>query len=300
MTLRPRAVVIHRRTEFEELVARHGTSAHAAFFLEARGRDLSELEQRRVRQQRAMAITIAAIPDDWRRAEIERGNLPRFLFEPEDIVIVIGQDGLVANTAKYLDGQPVIGINPDPSVNPGVLVAHPPEDAAALMSAAVMTEPPIQRRTMVEATTDDGRSLRALNELYVGQRSHQSSRYRLDLADGRSEHQSSSGVLVGTGTGATGWLRSAAEERRSPIALPSPTAVELCWFVREAWPSPATGTLLTEGLVAPSTVLTLGAESDELVCFGDGIEGDGLTLSWGQQLTIGAAARHLRLIEAEE
>ena len=39
------------------------------------------------------------------------GLLARFLFEPGDVVIVVGQDGLVANVAKYLDGQPVIGIN---------------------------------------------------------------------------------------------------------------------------------------------------------------------------------------------
>lgn len=34
----------------------------------------------------------------------------------QDIVVVIGQDGLVANTLKYLDGQPVIAINPDPAL----------------------------------------------------------------------------------------------------------------------------------------------------------------------------------------
>lgn len=41
-----------------------------------------------------------------------RGDLDRFLFEPDDIVLALGQDGLVANVAKYLDGQPVIGSNP--------------------------------------------------------------------------------------------------------------------------------------------------------------------------------------------
>ena len=33
----------------------------------------------------------------------------------EDIVVVVGQDGLVANTLKYLQGQPVIAVNPDRS-----------------------------------------------------------------------------------------------------------------------------------------------------------------------------------------
>ena len=33
MTLAPRAVLVHRRTEFQELLARHGTRGQAAFFL---------------------------------------------------------------------------------------------------------------------------------------------------------------------------------------------------------------------------------------------------------------------------
>ena len=80
---------------------------------------------------------------------------------------------------------------------------------------------------MVAASTDDGQQLVALNEVYIGHRTHQSARYRLSSADNLPERQSSSGILVGTGTGSTGWCRSAWQERRSPLALPSPTDPEL-------------------------------------------------------------------------
>ena len=52
-------------------------------------------------------------------------------------MIAVGQDGLVANVAKYLDGQTVIGVNPDPGRNPGVLVRHPPEATASLLQRAI-------------------------------------------------------------------------------------------------------------------------------------------------------------------
>ena len=296
MTLQPRAVVVHRRSEYEELVAHHGTRQQAAFFLGSRGRSLDEVVARHEAQATAEQLTTAAIPADWRRVAVERADLGRFVFGPEDVVVVVGQDGLVANVAKYLHGQPVVGIDPEPGRNPGVLVAHPAQAARALLAAAALPEPPVEERTMVEAVTDDGQVLRALNEVYIGHASHQSARYQLLVPGGTGEHQSSSGVLAGTGTGATGWLRSAWQERHSDLSLPRPTDPELAWFVREAWPSPATGTDLTEGVVAPGATLTVVAESDLLVCFGDGIETDALRLTWGQRLTVARSDERLRLV----
>ena len=296
MSLQPRVVLIHRRSEYEEMVMRHGTRQQAAFFLETRGRTIDELASRHALAQGAGDIVAASIPANWRRAEVERGDLDRFAFAAEDIIVVVGQDGLVANVAKYLSGQPVIGINPEPDRNPGVLVPHQAEATPALLAAAVSGKSRLERRTMITATTDDGQQLHAVNEVYYGHRTHQSARYRIELTDGMTERHSSSGVLAGTGTGATGWLRSAWQERGSTLALPEPTAPDLCWFVREAWPSIATGTALTEGSLHAGSVLRLHAESDELVCFGDGIESDSLRLSWGQTLTITTAEQTLNLV----
>lgn len=297
MSLEPRAVLVHRRSEYEELLARHGTRQQAAFFLQARERSLDEVVARHQMLNEARQLVTDAVPVEWRRAEVEREDLSRFVFGPEDVVVVVGQDGLVANVAKYLTGQPVLGINPEPDRNPGVLVPHPPLAAPALLAEAVRA-PELQERTMVEAAADDGQTLRALNEVYVGHASHQSARYLLRLPGGADERQSSSGVLVGTGTGATGWLRSAWEERHSSLALPQPTDPGICWFVREAWPSPATGTSLTEGALGAGEALELVAESDQLVCFGDGIEADALVLRWGQRLRVTKAEVCLRLVTA--
>jgi len=122
----PRAVVVSRATELDQLVARHGTREQARFFLEARGRTLAEVEERHRKQEEALAAVLGRIPLRWRRARLDRADLSRFVFGPEDVVIAVGQDGLVANAAKYLVGQPVVGINPDPQRYDGVLVPHPP------------------------------------------------------------------------------------------------------------------------------------------------------------------------------
>jgi hypothetical protein len=289
--LPPRAVIVHRRTELEELVARHGTKGQAAFFLSTRGRSMEELEERHHANQRALDAVAAAVPVDWRSGRVERADLDRFLFAPDDVVVIVGQDGLVANVAKYLDGQPVIGIDPEPDRNPGVLVAHEPVDAAELLRTLSIAE----HRAMAAATTDDGQRLLALNEVYVGQPTHQTARYAIRPPGGARERQASSGLIVATGTGSTGWCRSAWLERHSHLVLPAPDERRLLWFVREAWPSPATGTELTQGELSDAD-LNIDVESDGLVAFGDGMEDDRLVLTWGQTLTVGLAQQTLRMV----
>jgi NAD kinase len=292
VSLAPRVVTVSRRSELDELMARHGTRAAAAYFLRQRGRDLDEVQARHDALTAAMTEVGAAIPADWRRGHVDRDDLPRFLFAPEDIVVAVGQDGLVANVAKYVDGQPVIGVDPEPARNPGVLVRHDPGSVAALLRGRLEVE----RRTMVVAELDDGQELAGLNEVYCGHPTHQSSRYVLSTADGQRERQSSSGIVVGTGTGATGWCASIARSLVDAPPLPDADDEELCWFVREAWPSPATGVSVTAGLMWRDEWLEVVSESERLVVFADGLEGDRLELAWGQRVRIGVAPRSLALV----
>ncbi|MFE9444054.1 hypothetical protein ACFYO2_34890 [Streptomyces sp. NPDC006602] len=298
MSLAPRVVVVHRTTEYEELVARHATHGQAAFFLSSRGRDIAELAERHRRTRQALAEVGAAVPLTWRQARVVRADLDRFLFAPEDVVVVVGQDGLVANVAKYLGGQPVVGIDTDPGRNPGVLVRHRPRDAAALLPAVLTRSVGLEERTMVEAVADDTQRVVALNEICLGAVGHQTVRYRLGLEGdgGVVEAQASSGVLVGTGTGATGWIRSVWQERGGHWPLPSPTEARLLWFVREAWPSPATGTSSVAGELTGSSGLHITVESERLIAFGDGMETDAVELTWGQSVRVGVCGERLRLV----
>lgn len=295
MSLPTRAVVVHRASELDRLVERHATRGQVEFFLRTRGRTLAEVQAHHDAQSDAIRSVSTSIPADWRRGSVERADLHRFDFGPEDVVIVVGPDGLVANVAKYLSGQPVIGVDPEPGHNAGVLVRHLAGNVGALAVAVARRERPCEDRTMVRATLDDGASIDALNDLYVGHASHQSSRYRLTQPDGGSEVQSSSGLVVTTGTGSTGWAASLSRGRPD-VTLPGPTSRDLAWFVREAWPSPTTGVDLTFGTLAPEEPLDLVVHSDALVVFGDGVEEDRLTATWGQTVRLTTSDRRLRLV----
>jgi NAD kinase len=295
----PRIVVISRPTDYEMLLARHATRGQAGFFLYSRGQDIDAVENDHNEFMRAMDLVTGAIPPRWRSTRVCRGDLDRFLFEPDDIVVVVGQDGLVANAAKYLGGQPVIGINPLPHKFDGVLVRHPPESARELLTR--MDDGwtlDLERRTMVEAVLDDGQRLLALNEIFLGHRTHQSARYRISFA-GIEERHSSSGVIIATGTGSTGWARSVNLSRGESLALPAPFTPQLAFFVREAFPSIATETDLTEGLVGPDQTLSITSEMNAGgVIFGDGIEDDHLRFGFGQTVELRIANAALMLAAA--
>ena len=294
--LAPRAVFVHRRSEYEELLDRHATFGQAEFFLRSRGRSIDDVLARHEAIEAALHQVSTGLPAEFRQARVERGDLDRYLFAPEDIVVAVGQDGLVANVAKYLAGQPVVGVNPEPDRNAGVLVRHAPGTAVAVIENARHGSATIEQRAMVQATLDDGQTLVALNDVYIGDPGHQSSRYTLTIPERGTERQSSSGIIVGTGTGSTGWSSSIAADRALAEWLPAPGSDALAWFVREAWPSRATGRVLEYGALAAGQQLELVAESELLVAFGDGIEHDRLPVGWGQRLTVGTSTHRLALV----
>ena len=285
----PRLVLVHRRSQLDELLAEHSTLAAVEFFLGTRGQSVEPVVAADAAQRRALDDVVAATPGDWRQASVERAQLSRFLFEPDDLVVVVGQDGLVPNVAKYLTGQPVLGVAPG---KPGLLCRYPAASLRGVVdgTAGAWTT----TRSMVEARLDDGQTLAALNEVFVGDRGHQSARYRVSVGEA-SEIQSSSGLIVGTGTGATGWLASLWAQARPSFALPDADSADLAYFVREAWPSPATGTSLVAGLLASEAEVRIRAQSS-LVVFGDGIERDRLRVEWGQEIVLGRSRRQLRLL----
>lgn len=171
-----------------------------------------------------------------------------------------------------------MGVNPDPTRYEGILVRHPAAATADLIADAASGRAPVEERTMVEALLDDGQRLVAVNEIFVGHASHQSARYELRIG-GRSERQSSSGLIVATGTGQSGWSRSIRTERRSSLPTPGPTDPALTLFVREAWPSVDTGVGLTEALIE-----TVPAETDHL------------DLPWGAHATVAVSGQRLHLV----
>jgi NAD kinase len=297
-------VLVVRPTRLDDLVVRHNTIQQAQFYVEHLGADFSDYLAEHRRYHEAVRTAEALLRDLGRVQRLQRQFLANFIFGPEDTVVVLGQDGLVANTLKYLDGQHVVGVNPDPARWDGVLLAFTIDDLPRVMPEELRRKRAVKIVTMAKAALNNGQILHAVNDLFIGQRSHVSARYKIAVA-GREEQQSSSGIIVSTGLGSTGWLKSvyagwAATTRtlmKHKVEAPEDGAFDwdadyLRYFVREPFPSRTTRAGIVIGTIAHKDRMTIVSQMPENgVIFSDGIESDYLEFNSGSLATISGAEK---------
>src|SRR5438309_5678702 len=126
-------VVVTQKTALEELVQRYNTRDQARFYLEHMGIPFAEYQAAHDQYHASLARLKTYLPPKMRSQVIERSFLPNFLFDPRDLVVTLGRDGLVVNTAKYLNGQPLVAFNPDPERVDGVLIPFPVAAASEVL-----------------------------------------------------------------------------------------------------------------------------------------------------------------------
>ena len=307
-TAERKVVLITRRTRLEELVAKYHSVAQARFYLEHLGADFSDYLAEHETYAAAKRTVTTALEAHGRYQAIDRGFLTNFMFAPDDVVVALGQDGLVANTMKYLDGQPIIGVNPDRHRWDGILLPFEPRDVSALVPEVMLDQVAHKVVTMAEASLSDGQRLLAVNDLFIGPKSHTSARFEIELGE-RKEVQSSSGLIVSTGLGSTAWMKSVvmgslaiasefAHPARTQSYAPAPWDASFLQFaVREPFPSRSSHATLVFGRVDSEHQLKLRSFMPESgVIFSDGIESDYVSFNSGVEATIGVAKQSGKVI----
>lgn len=297
-------VLVLRRTRMDELISRFNTEDQARFYVEHSGADFSDyqLEDRKYKQAVREAENI--LSRQGRVQVIDRTFLPNFIFGPNDTVVAIGQDGLVANVLKYLDGQQLIGVNPDIERWEGILLPFSVADLELITHEVFAQKRTVAEVTIAEARLNNGEKLSAVNDFFIGPKTHTSARYTIRTGD-KIEQQSSSGIIVSTGLGSTGWLKSilagatgiasALAGRSLKISGKRSVAWDseyLYFSIREPWPSRNTGAEITFGRVTREHPLIITSQMPENgIIFSDGIDSDFLRFNSGTEAMISIARR---------
>lgn len=300
-------VVVTRKTRLAQLLERWGSRGQARYAIERQGGDFADYQREDDTYQRALATVDRGLDElGLKQQHLDRGVVPSYLFAPHDLIVTVGQDGLVANVAKYVGAQPVVAVNPDPARFDGVLLPFAVDQARGAVTRVLAGRARTRAVTLAEARLNDGQRLLAFNDLFVGARSHVSARYAITVGD-RPEVQSSSGVLIATGAGSSGWLSSMFAMARGLAAFTggsvgAPPTIgwddpRLAYVVREPFVSKSSQATVVAGLLAAGASLTIESHMpDGGVIFSDGVEADALRFPSGARVTIAAAAQRTRLV----
>jgi NAD kinase len=297
-------VLVTRRTRLDELIARFNTLGQAKFYVEHLGADFGDYVKEQERYHQAVTEATVLLRALGRLQVLDRSFLPNFIFGQHDLIVVLGQDGLVANTVKYSSEQIIVGVNPDPERWDGVLLPFQVRDLPRIVPAAIAGKRPIKLVTMAKAQLNTGQALYAVNDLFIGVKSHGSARYVISI-ENKQERHSSSGVIVSTGLGSTGWFTSlmtgavAIAGQFTHRAIASKTRPSFDWdadylffTVREPFPSKTSSTDLVFGQIKPGQPLVLVSMMAESgVIFSDGIENDFVEFNSGTRAEIMVAER---------
>src|SRR6187431_1661459 len=100
------AIIVKNKTRLESLIERFNTKAQAKFYIERSGGNFEDYEIENFNFHQSLSSVQRQLSKVIKNKIVERSFLPSFLFNDKQVVIVIGQDGLVANTAKYVNEIP--------------------------------------------------------------------------------------------------------------------------------------------------------------------------------------------------
>ncbi len=299
-------VIITRKTRLQELVYKYNTVEQAKFYMEHMGIDFSDYVKEDAAYKKAVDQVKAIAEPLARIQEIDRDFVPNMIFGKQDVVIAVGQDGLIANVMKYLDSQPLLGVNPDPARWDGVLLPFEAAQLTTVLPKVLAGDYSVRDVTMAKATAKDGQTMLAVNDLFIGCRTHTSARYDLQW-NGERENQSSSGIIISTGLGSTGWYKSIMAQANRMAAIfqcgqiadqpLSWEADELRFVVREPYPSRTTQADLIYGRISVGDTFQVTSKMPvNGVVFSDGIEEDAITFNSGVIITVGLADKKGRLV----
>jgi NAD kinase len=302
-------VLVVRRSRLDDLLTRFNTVSQAKFYIEHLGADFSDYLAEHEKYRRAVADAELILRRHGRLQVLNRSFLPNYIFGGDDTVVVLGQDGLVANTVKYLSGQLVVGVNPDPERWDGLLLPFRVNDLVKVIPEVFSRKRPAKEVTMAKAQLNNGQALYAVNDLFIGVKSHVSARYLIRVGQEQEQH-SSSGIIVSTGLGSTGWFKSLVKgafeiaakisghemATRTLEAFPW-DADYLYYTVREPFPSRTSSTSLCFGKITADRPLILVSQMPESgVIFSDGIESDFVEFNSGTLATITLAEKRGYLV----
>ncbi|MBU43648.1 MAG: NAD+ kinase [Spirochaetaceae bacterium] len=211
-------VICIKRTKWQRDLERYGDQDFLKRIYDLQNHAFEKVHSSHERQIQNLEKLQSHLPE---AQYIFREDLVAFEPKPGQTLISLGGDNHFVYCARFAGNEPILAINSDPATSTGSLLYFDTESFLKKLERwkdpSTPIQPEITRQeawTMIEAELQypDGRIIRTgpcISEISIRNAFPDAmSRYVLSVEDEPPEEQKSSGLLIATGAGSTGWFRN--------------------------------------------------------------------------------------------
>ncbi|MBI3394779.1 MAG: NAD+ kinase [Spirochaetia bacterium] len=206
-----RAVLAVKRSKWERDLVRYGSRDMVKRLYETQNHNFQRVYDSHKRQESGLERIRTAVPE-W--PLVFREDLDHIDLSGMDCIVSFGGDNHFVFVSHISRDLPVLGINSDPSTSLGALLYFTTDSFVEKISPGNV-KLVAEQWTRIEGRIEyaDGRRTTvgpATSEISIRSSfSDAISRYVVRAGEGAWEEQKSSGMLLSTGAGSTGWFRNA-------------------------------------------------------------------------------------------
>ncbi len=261
-------LIVIKRSKWERDLERFGSPEAVRELYFIQNDAYAKVYQSHLRQCAALEAMRAALPQAH---FVLRRQLPGLDVSAYPYVISLGGDNHFVYCSHFVGDRPLAGINSDPETSIGALLYF---TVPVFLEALSPKVPPVfdldeWTRISCELLGPHGEHRRTdpcTSEISIrNDYPELTSRYLLRVNGGPWEEQKSSGLLLATGTGSTGWYRNCfPPSERGPAAFVRSSPF-FRFFAREVGAPPGRGKKYLSGQIDEEGVLEIVSEMDGMI-----------------------------------
>ncbi len=170
------------------------------------GVDYEYILQSHERQLQSRALAKEIFPN---ALIIQKDNLTKENIKKVDITIALGGDNHFQYVSHFIENELILGVNSDFLSSEGVLLSGTTNNLELISNRCNNDDYIIEKWTRINVIINKKQVTRATCDIFVGEAERHLTSRNIIFYNGLTRQQKSSGILITTGSGSTGWYNSA-------------------------------------------------------------------------------------------
>ena len=258
------------------------------------------IEERLISSHERQLSSIEKIKTELDNPQIITGPiLTKRALKKADVVIALGGDNYFQYVSHFIDRQMLIGVNSDTEKSEGALLPFTPDTLISFLPDLMKGNYSVEEWTRLQSILNGRKLPLALSEVFVGAKMNVGmSRYIMNVGSMQFE-QKSSGLIVATGAGSTGWYDAAYQTAYGEPDHFAKTQRVAKFIGREMFKGHLTDSSLRHGIIHPGDELIITSLMRNGIVSTDASEKMMFPIKNGEQVKISLSDFPLKVIKKD-